>query len=37
MLNINGDNEILHEYNGLHLFPKSDYMWILILQINAFQ
>ena len=36
-LNINGDNEVLHEYNGLHLFPKSDHMWILILQIYAFQ
>ena len=37
MLNINGDNEILHEHNGLYLFPKSDYVRILILQIYAFQ
>lgn len=22
MLNINGDNEVLHEHNSLHLFPK---------------
>lgn len=37
MLNINGDNEVLHEHNSLHLFPKLGYIRILILQIYAFQ